>query len=220
MSWRKAATFTLGLLLPVPLVVAIGLIYRQDHTHSVAPDRLISPVLSRAERAKLQTYQRACRQSVDCDPPLACLNIDGGGSSSCVDSECLTHSQCAEGFICRILGSQDDGPLVRTCVPPGSVPEGTLCVEAPANRQGSCRPGLICAGWCGRPCQLDQPSSCPPGSFCADSLNGPLCLPSCTAGSCPSGQQCIRSGEGVSFCATVAGENCQRSACPEGRECT
>ena len=220
MNWRKVATFTLGLLLPLPLVLAIGLVYRLDRDLSVPQSRQISPVLSRAERAKLPSFQRACRRSEDCDPPLACLNIDGGGTSSCVDSECLNDTQCADGFVCRTLKSRDDGPLVRTCVPQGNVPEGTLCVEAPANRQGACQPGLICAGWCGRPCQLDEPSSCAPGSFCADSLNGPSCLPSCTVNSCPSGQQCIRSDEGISFCATVSGENCQRSVCPEGRKCT
>jgi hypothetical protein len=218
-SWRKTASITIGLLLPLPLMFAIGLIGRPDHEASIPQDRLISPVLSRAERGKLPSFQRACRRSEDCDPPLACLNIDGGGTSSCVDSECLNDAQCSEGFICRLLGSRDDGPLVRTCVPQGSVPEGTLCVEAPANRQGACQPGLICAGWCGRPCRLGGPSTCAPGSFCADSLNGSLCLPSCTADSCPPGHQCILSNGAVSFCSIVVGENCQRSACPDGRKC-
>ena len=218
-SWRKAASITIGLLLPLPLVFAISLVDRPGPEAFIPQSRVISPVLSRAERGKLPTFQRACRRSADCDPPLACLNIDGGGTSSCVDSECLSDTQCSEGFICRLLRSRGDGPLVRTCVPQGSVPEGTLCVEAPANRQGACLPGLSCAGWCGRPCQLDEPSSCPPGSFCSDSLNGPLCLPSCTEDSCPPGHQCIRSNEGVSFCSVVVGENCQRSACPEGRKC-
>lgn len=219
MTWRRVATLGLGLLLPLPLVFAVGLAFIRKPDPSIHQNQPVAPILSRDEHRKLPSFQRSCRSREDCDPPLACLSIDGAGTNSCVDSECLNDDQCKEGFICRILQSRDNGPLVRTCVPQGGVPEGMLCIEVPANRQGACEPGLICAGWCGRPCRLDDSSSCPTGSFCANSLNGPLCLPSCTPDSCPSGQQCIRYNEAISFCTTVAGENCQRSPCPEGRKC-
>jgi hypothetical protein len=219
MIWRRAAIITLGVLLPLPLVAI--LIGAQSWSHSSALNgKTISPLLPRDELRKLLSVQHPCRTDTDCEPPLGCLNIDGGGNSLCVASECLTSQQCPEGFSCRILQSRGDGPLVRFCVPQGDVPEGTLCVEAPANRQGSCLPGLICAGWCGRPCKMDDPSTCPLGSFCADSINGPSCLPSCTEDSCSSGQQCIRFADTISACAEVAGVNCQSSPCPAGRKCT
>lgn len=220
MTWRRLGAIAIAILLPLPLVIAGSFTRRWEHHASAPSGEAVSPVLSRGERRKLLSFQRLCKSSEECDPPLACLNVDGGGYSLCVDSECMTDQQCKEGFACRILRSLGRGPHVRSCVPVGKATEGTLCVEAPGRHEGSCLPGLICAGWCGRSCRLDEPSSCPPGSFCADSLNGPLCLPSCTADSCPSDQQCIRSGEGVSFCAIVPGENCQRAACPKGRECT
>jgi hypothetical protein len=221
MSWSRPASIALGLLLPLPLVVALGSTWPLwDRSTSAPRGKSISPLLSWSERHELLSFERPCRTSKDCDPPLGCLDIDGGGNSFCVASECLSDLQCPEGFTCRVLKSWGDGLLVRFCVPRGKVSEGTLCVEAPANNLGACRPGLICAGWCGRPCQLDDPSSCPQGSFCANSLNGPACLPSCTEDSCLSGQQCIRFNEAVSACATVAGENCQRTPCPKERKCT
>jgi hypothetical protein len=204
--------------LPFVLVMSSTRLWGNDTvTHQGKP---ISPFLSWNERHKLLSFERPCQKSTDCDPPLGCLNIDGGGQSFCVASECLTDLQCQDGFTCRVLKSRGDGPLVRYCVPTGSVPEGTLCVEAPANRQGACLPGLICSGWCGRRCLLDDPSSCPQGSFCTDSLNGPLCLPSCTEGTCQAGQHCIRFHDTTSACATVDGEDCQHTPCPEGRKCS
>jgi hypothetical protein len=220
MNWRRAAVITLGVLLPLPLVAIILMSAQFWGDASALSGRPISPLLPRDDLRKLLSFQRPCQTSEDCDPSLACLNIDGGGTWRCVASECLNDAQCTDGFICRVLNSHGNGPLVRFCVPKGTVPEGTLCVEAPANRDGACLPGLICAGWCGRPCQMDDPSTCPSGSFCADSLNGPSCLPSCTEDSCSSGQHCIRFTDGISACAEVAGVNCQESPCPAGRKCT
>lgn len=220
MNWRRLAMICVGVLLPLPLVLVMSGVLFEQHDPATLDGRKISPMLSVEERQKLLTFERPCHKSEECDPPLSCLDLSGGNQPFCVASECLTDLQCPEGFRCRVLEPEKGEILLRYCVPTGSVPEGTLCVEAPANRQGACLPGFICSGWCGRPCQLNEPLSCPQGSFCADSLNGPLCLPSCKEGTCSADQQCVRFNDTVSACATVVGENCQRTPCPNGRKCT
>ena len=219
MNWRKLAPITLGLLLPLPLLL-IGRMFFGPASNLIINGRTVSPVLTRSEKLRLSTFERPCRRAEDCEPPLACLDLGGPGRSLCVASECQTDQQCKEGFTCRVLTTPGKSPLVRFCVPEGPYAEGHLCHEAPARKEDACQRGLICAGWCGRACKLDEPSSCPHGFFCEEGLNGPSCLPSCTPGDCPSGDQCVHFRDRISACMPVRGDNCQVSPCPSGQKCT
>jgi hypothetical protein len=219
MNWRKLAPVAGGLLLPLPLLF-IAKLFLGPSAPLVINGRVVSPMLSRGETKKLLTFERPCRRPDDCEPPLACLNLGGPKSSLCVASECQTDLQCREGFTCRVLSTPGHGPLVRFCVPEGPHPEGHLCHDWPARKEDACQRGLICAGWCGRPCKPDEPSSCPQGFFCDEGLNGPSCLPSCSPEDCSPGEQCVHFRERISACMSVRGVNCQVSPCPSGQKCT
>lgn len=181
----------------------------------------MSPVLSAEERLRLQTYHRECLRAADCEPPLGCLLDPRAGWFYCADSACSTDAQCPEGFACVPLPSNEEGPLVRYCIPPGVRKEGEACISVPGEREEACEPGLLCGqGWCGRPCQLDTPSSCPEGFFCGDTTPGPACLPTCEGRACPDGTRCILDDSaGASACAVVYGQDCQHTPCSEDREC-
>lgn len=221
--WHTAVAVLAGLLLPLPLLLLWGLLRPEvlaDASHGVH----ISPVLTHEQRLRLVSYGRACGPGGTCELPLGCL-YDGRSwpPSTCTDSQCLTDAQCLEGQVCRILATSGGGPFVRRCAPVGPRQEGESCVELPKRKENACAAQWLCGGgaqaWCARSCSLADAASCPAGFFCADTVPQPLCLPTCTARGCPSGQQCIPLEEGVSVCARVYGPQCQQTACPGGLEC-
>jgi hypothetical protein len=219
---RAVLVVLLGLLLPLPLVFLLWGALRVDmHEVGVAGQR-ISPVLNSEERARLATYRRACGRSSDCEPPLGCITEARARRELCTDSQCTQDAQCPEGHNCLAIASSGGSPLVRLCIPVGVRQEGEHCILLPETRQAACGPGLTCGGkegWCARPCQRTAANVCPEGFFCADTSPEPLCLPSCEARGCPSGQHCVRYAEGASECAQVTGPQCQQSPCPRGGEC-
>lgn len=210
---------TAGLLLLLPLALTLSIaLYSQRWTQGTDGPGF-SPVLSQDEQFRLNTFQQRCEKREDCDPPLECLPLFTGGESYCLDSDCLTDLQCNEDFTCRALKPRGRGPLVRRCVPAGTSREGEPCIPSSREQDVVCERGLICNGYCGRPCQLDEPTSCPEGFFCARGKNGTSCLPSCEESTCQEGMQCVRYDSGMSVCARVRGENCQEVPCPEGQRC-
>jgi hypothetical protein len=222
MRWRVALGVCAALLLPIPLIVLLS---HALHPRIAGPSqggRQVSPVLGVEERTRRETYHRKCRQSSDCEEPLGCV-VDGrAGATYCTDSECMADSQCPDGLVCRSLATKGEGPLVRFCIPQGPRRAGERCDEIPLRQTSACGPGLQCGGvegWCGHPCQRGEAASCPEGFFCADVAPEPLCLPTCEARGCPSGQECIRYKEGVSSCAVVYGRNCQNGGCPADLRC-
>ena len=220
LNWRTAAGVLGSLLLPLPLLWVL-MSAAGDPPQPEAPgDTQVSPMLSPRKRTLLRTYHRECVQQADCEAPLGCLGSARARKHFCTDSQCTQDAHCPVDFSCQALRTAGGGPLVRYCVPHGKRREGEPCIGLPEDQDSACAPGLLCAaGWCGRPCQLDAPTSCPVGFFCADVASGPACRPTCEGRTCPEGQQCIRENEGASACAVVHGQDCQRVPCPEGREC-
>lgn len=209
-----------GLLLPLPLMLMLAGLMIQPSQVQPSGRARISPVLTIEQRQLLQTYHRDCTQRSDCEPPLGCLSDIRVAKHYCADSECVTDMQCPDGFACRPLPTVGGGPLVRYCIPPGVRKEGERCLSIPSTQDEACEPGLLCsAGWCGRPCQTDTPTSCPEGFFCSDTIPQPACRPTCEGRTCPEGQQCIQDKEGASACVVVHGPNCQSTPCSDGRKC-
>lgn len=222
MSWRTALGILVGVLLPVPLLLA--LIAPHLGPQAARPGAKLSPVLSFEERRQRVTYHRSCETSADCEPPLGCLDHWRLKTSRCTDSECATDAQCRDGYSCQVLATGDDGPAVRVCVTQGVRGEGERCVALARDREDACAPGLRCSeGWCARPCEGSSPGSCPEGFVCAEALPVPACVPSCEPGGCPEGRQCVRfspvGSQPVTACAVVHGPNCRQTACAEGQEC-
>lgn len=220
-NWRLLPAVLAALLLPVPLMWVIGSGLLPQPSVQTLGGRPISPVLAFEERQRLQTYHRECLHKDDCEPPLGCLLDPRAGWFYCADSQCITDMQCPEGFTCQALPTNEGGPLVRYCIPQGVRKEGEPCVSVPAEPTQACAPGLLCGkGWCGRPCQKEDPSSCPEGFFCGDTIPGPACLPTCEGSTCPEGSRCILDDRtGASSCAVVYGQDCQRTPCSEGQKC-
>ena len=216
MNWRRILALIVALALPAPLVWLTRL--------AVAPEALpegeVAPVLGQ-DRWKHPGYDMPCRRSAECLPPLVCLQRVPAGPGRCRDSECRTDMDCEEGFYCRTVPGMGGGPLNRSCdVDKGDRQEGEPCDERLTARHHSCQRGLRCnGGWCGRRCELDEPTSCPPDFFCRQGLDGPSCVPRCEGGACPEGLECVRQAGGVSVCARAAGEDCWRTPCPEGLKC-
>jgi len=210
-----------GLLLPVPLILVLTSVLFPRPQPQPQEDPRFSPMLTEEERLSLQTYRRDCRKSTDCEPPLGCLLDTRIVRAYCTDSQCVLDTQCPAGFSCRPLVTTGDGPLVRFCIPHGLRKEGEDCFPTPSDQKSACAEGLVCSrGWCGRPCQLDEPTSCPEGFFCADSPPRPACRPTCEGRTCPEGQRCIRDDRAdASVCAVVYGQDCQHSPCAEGKKC-
>lgn len=221
MSWRTPAAIFLGLLLPMPLLFLVGssLGWGGRPVPSDADD--ITPVLSSEQQQRLLTFGRPCHGSEDCEPPLACLQDTRRViEPRCVASECATDVQCEEGFACRVVSSLGKGRRVRVCVADrGLRKEGQVCSPLPITREEACEKGLLCQGWCGRPCLLEEATSCPQGFYCGRGPNGPSCLPTCEGQTCAEGLSCVRFKSGPSVCTQVKGENCQQAPCSEGQQC-
>jgi hypothetical protein len=218
-KWRAPLVAAAGLLLTMPFMLALGLALYPGRVDGPKATVEVLPVLSALERRELLTLERPCQRREDCEPGLGCLKINPGGPSVCVASECMTDLQCEEGFTCRALSTVDRGPWVRWCILEGQQKEGEPCMQGLSARGSNCARGLLCAAWCGRPCELDAPGSCPEGFFCRKGPDGPSCLPTCEGRTCAEGQQCIRFEGGTSVCAAVRGQDCQQAPCAEGFEC-
>jgi hypothetical protein len=218
--WHTPLAVVLGLLLPMPLLLVLGSALDWGAGVRTLDAQAVSPVLSWAEGRRLATFGRPCHKREDCEPPLACLQDRRRViEPRCAASECTTNMQCQDGFVCQAVDSLGEGPRVRICIAEGVALEGASCDPFPRSRDEACAPGLLCQGWCGRPCQLGAPASCPQGTFCKEGLNGPSCVPSCEGKSCPEGQRCVRFSEGISACASVKGNDCQHNSCPESQQC-
>jgi len=220
MNWRIMGGILGGLLLGAPLAILLASTIFPSPQTPQAGDARLSPVLTQEDRRRLMTYGRDCAHRADCDEPLGCLPNTRARRTYCTDSECEADAHCPEHFSCVPLSTVEQGPLVRLCLPAGVRKAGERCDEIPTTQEDACEPGLRCAeGWCGRPCQLNNPSSCPEGFYCADFGPGATCRPSCEGRTCPSGKQCIRDPSGASVCAVIHGSNCQDMPCPTGKEC-
>jgi hypothetical protein len=219
MSWRTPLVALLGVVVALPLVLlARGALVRWQGPDESGAD--VSPILSVEERRRLQTFERSCEKREDCESLLGCLPLSSQGPNFCVASECRTDLDCAEGLACQVLETLGHGPRVRFCVPEGQRKEGEPCLRGASIHKNACEEGLLCAGFCGRPCRLDVPESCPAGSTCKRGPDGASCLPDCKGLGCPSGQECIDLSGGVSVCASVVGQNCQRELCGERQRCS
>jgi len=212
-STRAVAGVVIGLMLPVPLVLLLSA-GRAPRQRPAPEATLLSPILEFEEKMRLQTYYRDCRDNSECELPLSCLSDTRRRLAYCTDSQCMTDSQCPEGEVCRGVGSEGGGRLVRLCIPVGVRQEGQRCWDTPTTRETACGPDLLCGGegWCARPCAKGASQACPDGFFCADVAPEPLCLPTCEGRNCPVDQQCVRHEDGASACAVVYGANCQDDA--------
>jgi hypothetical protein len=221
MKWHGALALVCGLLLAVPLWLLIGGVSHGRPGLPTLAGKEISPVLTLDRTRSLLTFERPCRSSAECEAPLACLQDRRRViEPRCVASECMTDMQCQTGFSCQTVHSLGpDGRWVRICTAQGTLGEGLRCSNFPRTREDACAPGFICQGWCGRACQVEEPSSCPAGSFCKESPNGASCVPTCEARGCPEGHQCVRVRDGISICARTQGDDCQRTPCRDGQRC-
>jgi hypothetical protein len=189
MSWRTLFAATLGLLLTLPLawlfyVATPGLGANKPRTQDKTP----VPMLSPEERRSLLTYGRNCETDNDCEAPLRCFFSSHTMSRYCTDSRCLTDMQCQEGFICRTQTVSNGDPL-RVCSLVGVRKEGEVCLAHSPSNDYACEQGLRCNSRCGRPCELDEPSSCPEGTVCHQYRCHKACAPEDPA-SCAPGFVC------------------------------
>lgn len=220
MNWRRLLAVLLGILLPLPWVwlpsTTSGLNLDQQHPQ---PTNVV-PMLTDLERQGVPTYGRTCRSDEECDPRLRCFYSGVARTSYCVDSRCMTDLQCPEGFICQTYKAENGRDWLKACSLVGKQKEGEECEAFTRRLPYACERGLLCHGRCGRPCQPDDPASCPEGYFCENAPTGAACQPTCEGRTCPEGKQCISVGARASICATVHGQNCERTACPQGQHCS
>ncbi len=221
MRWSTLLGGIAGLLLPVPLMFLAGELRREQPAERPHAKERVAPIVPPHEQQALQTFGLDCSGGGDCEAPLGCLYFAGEREGFCGGSTCQVDFQCGEDWMCRTVRTLGGGAPIRTCVPPGMRQEGEACVQTLGMEEQTCALGLRCnSGWCGRSCQPDQPTSCPQGFFCREGLDGPSCLPTCEAAGCSEGQECISLGEGISVCAVVRGENCQKAPCSGGGLCS
>ncbi|ATB34700.1 hypothetical protein CYFUS_000107 [Cystobacter fuscus] len=221
MRWRIPAAILVAVLLPAPIMAIISIHWLEPLTKRVAEQaKAVVPMLSWEQRSQRPTWRQACRRSTDCDSPLACFLDTHVHGFYCTDSECETDSQCQTGFVCRSVETWG-GEVLNRCVLEGDRREGERCKPQSRKYASACAAGLLCADWCGRPCEPEEPGSCPEGFFCPPEggPQGSSCLPTCEARGCPPGQACIRFRQGISVCSVVHGTNCQQSTCPESQVC-
>lgn len=223
MKWRTVLPGLLGvLLLPLPL---LGLVYLAMSHPGARPSpptgHHLVPMLSPEVRQGLRTYEQDCRTDADCESQLRCFYNLRTGRQYCTDSTCGTDEDCPEDFACRTLRAHNKEDFIRVCSLQGSRKEGELCEKLPRLLVDGCEKGLICSGFCGRPCSLEQPSSCPEGYVCKEGDHAPSCVPTCEGRACPAGQRCVSlmGGHG-SVCMTVHGQDCELNPCPQGMYCT
>lgn len=226
MTWRVPLAVLFSILLVLPLAwLSFTLLFGRGTTTSHAQGSTLVPMLSPEERHRLLTYERDCDTDADCEPPLRCFFSTRSMSRYCSDSRCVTDLQCKEGFACRTQTTTHSGDPLRVCSLVGSRQEGEECLEHASTTDYACAKDLLCQGRCGRPCQVDEPSSCPKGFFCHEGAEGPSCLPTCEGRTCPEGQQCVvlerprLQGRQVSRCATVYGQDCGQNPCLQGQHC-
>lgn len=221
MTWRALTTVLLGLLLTVPLVALfVSSSWPKPLASPELEQRNVAPMLSQEQRRQLSTWRQPCRRSDDCDSPLVCFADVNMRGLYCTDSDCVTDAQCRDDFVCGLVSTLN-GEVLKRCLLVGDRREGESCVRFSKKYAEACARGLLCDGWCGRPCEPEVPGSCPEGFFCPreGGPEGPSCLPSCEARGCPPGQACIRFGQGASVCSVVRGTNCQQLPCPEAQVC-
>jgi len=228
MKWRASLAAMLGLFLILPLVWMLYMaMFRQGtDTPRAQYKRAPVPMLSPEQRRGLLTYERDCDSDADCEPPLRCFFSTRSMSRYCSDSRCVTDMQCQEGFVCRTQTTLSNEDPIRVCSLVGVRKEGEACLGHPSTRDHACEKDLLCQERCGRPCQMDEPSSCPEGFFCHDGPeNGPSCLPTCEGRTCPEGQRCVvldkpqSEGRHASLCARLYGQDCRQNPCPQGQRC-
>jgi hypothetical protein len=220
-KWSTIIGGVIGFVLPVPLILLVDMMRREEPVEVPHADEQVAPILPLEEQKALQTFGRDCWKAEDCESPLGCLYFAGASKGFCGGSTCQADFQCGEDWMCQTVRTLGRGALIRTCVPPGMRREGEACVQTLGMDEETCALGFHCnAGWCGRSCQPEEPTSCPRGFFCREGLNGPSCLPTCEATGCREGQECISLGEGLSVCAVVRGENCQKVPCSDGGLCS
>lgn len=224
MQRRVILLIVTALLLLLPLVglmsYAVAGRWYVNTVPSQPSQANLVPMLDAEARQGLLTYKRKCRTNADCEQPLRCFFNMLVQHSYCADSTCLDDRNCPEGFACQSWSAKDKASLVRTCSLVGLRGEGEVCKMLPREREDGCARGLVCRGRCGRPCQPGDPTACAGGFFCMEDVSGPACQPSCEGHSCAEGQQCVAEGQGVSACARVHGDNCQKNPCPEGTRCS
>lgn len=162
---------------------------------------------------------KTCRPGTgDCRDGYACLLIVQDAPALCLNA-CYSDADCNGGAatgpnLCRIcdgvcLAKQNQTAQIGdNCTADNQCGVGQLCIRvtAAASTTG------ICSQACTNSC-----STCPTGSAC-HLLNGsetPWCLRSCTAGSCPVGQQCGLLPTGRACIPGCTGPN----DCPIGTAC-
>jgi hypothetical protein len=220
MNWRPLVAALLCILLPLPLVWLLSIsLLGPDLGQPHGPRLNVVPMLTDAERKHVLTYGRTCHTDEECDPRLRCFYSMVSHDSYCVDSRCMTDLQCPDGFTCQTYESRTGKDLLKACSLVGQRKEGEVCETFTRRRPYACERGLLCHSRCGRPCRVDDPTSCPEGFFCEDAPTGAACQPTCEGRICPEGQQCVSEGGRVSICATVHGQNCQRTPCEQEQHC-
>jgi len=221
-KWRAVLSALMGLLIVLPLAWLISIAMSGPGRQLPLPQgKPLVPMLSREARLGLSTYAHDCRTDADCEAQLRCVYDVRTSRQHCTDSTCTDDEHCPMGSACIPFRTVNDKELVRVCSLVGVRKEGELCRELPENPKDGCAKGLVCQGFCGRPCRAEDPSSCPEGYFCHEGSEGASCLPSCQGRSCPEGQRCIElMGEQASVCMKVHGQDCERTPCAEGQHCT
>ncbi|ATB27456.1 hypothetical protein MEBOL_000898 [Melittangium boletus DSM 14713] len=210
MKWREALVVLLGVLLPLPLLLAMGILpIKLFLNSSERTFTKVVPMIPPGELRGLPSFLQHCDSQSDCDPPLACLKGQPMRPRMCTVSTCMTDLDCGEGFACRSI--QAGERILRVCGVVGTAREGEWCLAMPFRQESACAPGLVCANRrCGRRCEPQNSPSCPSGFTCRSlDAEGPVCFSSCEGLSCPDGQRCVQEGNGISQCLRVSGQDCQ-----------
>jgi hypothetical protein len=215
---KTVALVVLAVVLPLPLILLISPALYPD----TPSGRQASPLMPADQARKLPSYGQDCLRSIDCDPPLGCLELGETGRGTCLNTQCETNTDCEPSEYCRSFQTLGNSLPLRGCERrEGQRMEGEPCAPGLAAVHERCAAGLFCnKGWCGRPCNLSEPTGCPAGFFCQHGLDGPSCVPTCEDRACPEGLQCAREAGGISVCASVQDDTCSDTPCPEGSRCT